>query len=109
MLVELPLIWRVARKLWGEPAFLPGRGLPVLPALPVPRGATWASGRHPPEQAKASSRCRAAAFQSGFARAPPSPPGLAAPAIQFIKGVTAKIHLKMKKMQANPFWETLID
>lgn len=27
----------------------------------------------------------------------------------FIKGMTAKIHLKMKKVPANPFWETVID
>lgn len=73
-----------------------------------PARASWgtgASGRHPPEQAEASSRCLPTWLRLGS----PSPPGLAAPAIQFIKGVTAKIHLKMKKMQANPFWETLID
>lgn len=44
-----------------------------------------------------------------------SPPGhspgagqLPVPAL-FIKGMTAKIHLKMKKVPANPFCKTLID
>lgn len=78
--------------------------LPVPRGAPGPPGGTRQSRPRPPADA-----VRASAFQSGFARAPPSWPGLAAPAIQFIKGVTAKIHLKMKKMQANPFWETLID
>lgn len=38
----------------------------------------------------------------------PSPGQLPVPAL-FIKGMTAKIHLKMKKVPANPFCETLID
>lgn len=35
--------------------------------------------------------------------------GLAVLPPLFIKGMTAKIHLKMKKVPANPFWETVID
>lgn len=38
----------------------------------------------------------------------PGPGQLPVPAL-FIKGMTAKIHLKMKKVAANPFCETLID
>lgn len=35
--------------------------------------------------------------------------GLAVLPLLFIKGMTAKIHLKMKKVPANPFCETVID
>lgn len=35
--------------------------------------------------------------------------GLAVLPPLFIKGMTAKIHLKMKKVPANPFCETVID
>lgn len=38
----------------------------------------------------------------------PSPGQPPVPTV-FIKGMTAKIHLKMKKVPANPFCETLID
>lgn len=54
---------------------------------------------------------QAPAEAAGLPAAPWPLPGPGQPPVPalFIKGMTAKIHLKMKKVPANPFCKTLID
>lgn len=83
------------------------------------KGCAWAGASRPARVPRAVPReqhgCRSAvtpvlvlvlAAQPGC-RAPSR--GLAVLPLLFIKGMTAKIHLKMKKVPANPFCETVID
>lgn len=65
----------------------------------------WSTGA-----AAAASCTHAGLRHSPRGLAPPRSPARAStPPVLFIKGMTAKIHLKMKKVPANPFCETVID
>lgn len=76
---------------------------------PVPGGALegWMT---PVSPLHLTSR-QAPAKAAGLPAAPWPLPGPGQPPVPalFIKGMTAKIHLKMKKVPANPFCKTLID